>query len=131
MTAKSDWRFGIRTAGSMVAGLVLAYRWPWPMDNALLELIRLERMWLYSAIKYAYMGMLFTTPCIVISVLFSLASIFLERPGRTRPLAKLPPYPDPLMRQELSLVIGELRERSANPLLVVDDEKAMAHGTFL
>ena len=76
-----------------------------------MEFIQIEKPWLFTGIKYAYNAMLFTTPWIALSVLLSLAYIFLSRPGRKRGFAKLPPYPEPQFRDELFLVIGELHHR--------------------
>ncbi len=52
--------------------------------------------------------MFFTTPYIALSLASSLAYIFLARPGSNHGLALLPPYPEPALRDDLYLVVGEL-----------------------
>ena len=54
-----------------------------PLGVALLLglLIGLERPYLLHAIKWAYLAMLFSTPYIGFSLMFSLAYIFLGRQG--------------------------------------------------
>src|SRR5258708_4957716 len=94
--------------GSAALGLAALSRWPFPEDNALLQLVQLQAPWLFITIQYLYDAMLFTTPYIWLSVLSSLAFIFASRPGKGSYVPKLPPYPDPAARTELSLVIGEL-----------------------
>jgi hypothetical protein len=89
-------------------GVITLYRWPFPEDNDLLQLIGSQKPWLFDGIKYAYDAMLFTTPCIALSVASSLAYIFARRPGKATGFPKLPAYPDPTGRKDLFVVIGEL-----------------------
>lgn len=93
---------------SAALGVAALYRWPFPEDNDLLQLIESQKPWLFDGIKYAYQAMLFTTPCIALSVASSLAYIFARRPGRTTGFPKLPAYPNPAGRKDLFVVIGEL-----------------------
>jgi len=83
-------------------------RWPFPEENELLQLVAIQKPWLFEGIKYTYLAMLFTTPCIALSVASSLVYIFAQRPGKTAGSPKLPAYPDPAKRKDLFLVIGEL-----------------------
>ena len=62
----------------------------------------------FGTIKCLYLAILFTTPCIALSVASSLAFIFARRPGRSSGVPKLPIYPDPATRDHLFLVVGEL-----------------------
>ena len=58
--------------------------------------------------KYSYTVFLYTTPYIVYSILLSGIYIFaLKVPQQVRP-GHLPPYPDPRLREDLFLVIGEI-----------------------
>ena len=63
---------------------------------------------IFVSIKYAYQAMLFSTPFIACSMLFSFLYIFFVRPRETAALASLPPYPEPSASARLFLVVGEL-----------------------
>jgi hypothetical protein len=52
--------------------------------------------------------MLFTTPCIAVSLVFSLAYIFVVKQEAVIVSGKLPPYPEVAARDKLFLVVGEL-----------------------
>ena len=60
---------------STLLGALLLYRAPFPDQNNLLQLLWLERPYLFSAIKWAYIAMLFSTPYVGFSLVFSLAYI--------------------------------------------------------
>jgi hypothetical protein len=90
------------------AGIMGLHWLPFPDGNALLQLVLLEKPYLFYGIKYAYLGMLFSTPCIVSSVLLSLAYIFVIRQEPLTALAKLPPYPEPSGRERLFVIVGEI-----------------------
>ena len=101
-----------RTFASLVMSLTLgsyAFRhYAFPDDNSLLRMILLQKPYLFHAIKFSFTLMLFTTPFLIVSVIFSLAYIFgVSRKGEigTQPLPK---YPDPRARDELYLVVGEV-----------------------
>ncbi len=89
-------------------GIVLSQRFPFPDYNAVLQLIALERPMIFAGIKYAYEAMLFSTPFIGCSMLFSLLYIFFVQPREVAALTPLPPYPTVTERDRLFLVIGEL-----------------------
>jgi hypothetical protein len=89
-------------------GTLLSRRFPFPDDNAILQLIGAEKPMIFIAIKYAYQTMLFSTPFIACSMLFSILYIFFVRPKETTPLSPLPPYPDVIERNQLFIVVGEL-----------------------
>jgi hypothetical protein len=89
-------------------GVTLNQRIPFPEDNAVLQLILAEKPIVFLAIKYAYQTMLFSTPFIGCSMLFSLLYIFLVRPREIEALSPLPPYPLITGRDRLFLIIGEL-----------------------
>jgi hypothetical protein len=95
-------------AGSAALGLAGLYRWPFPEDNPLLQIVSFHQPWVVAGIKYAYLAMLFTTPYIVLCLLGSLAFIFVARPGKKAGLTKLPAYLEPADRRELFLVVGEV-----------------------
>src|SRR5262249_38823752 len=81
---------------------------PFPADNALLELLRLERPQIFYAIEWTYTVMWFTTPYVATSVLLSLAYIFVIKLKHETRHGGLPPYPPARSRKELFLILGEL-----------------------
>src|ERR1700751_363983 len=85
-------------------GTLLSQRFPFPDDNAVLQLIAAEKPVIFIVIKYAYQAMLFSTPFIACSMLFSLLYIFFVRPREVAALAPLPLYPPPAGRDRLFLV---------------------------
>jgi hypothetical protein len=89
-------------------GTLLSQRFPFPDDNAILQLVGAEKPMIFIAIKYAYQTMLFSTPFIACSMLFSILYIFSGRPKETTPLSPLPPYPNVIERNQLFIVVGEL-----------------------
>jgi len=93
---------------SSAVGLALLHRVAFPEENALLQLILLHKPLLFHGIKYAYLAMLFTTPYITFSVLFSLAYIFGARARKDTGLVALPAYPESTGRDRLYLVLGEV-----------------------
>jgi hypothetical protein len=100
-----NWVSAIVAAG---AGYLALSRWPFPAENALLQLILAQQPPVFCGIKYAYLTMCFTTPYLACSTLTSLVYIFIVRLERPLGLAKLPPYPDPTRRESLYLVLGEI-----------------------
>ena len=106
-----DTRLPLSITLSCSIGLLLLRRFPFPDQNAVLQLILLHKPLLFAAIKYGYLTMLFTTPFIVCSIGFSLHYIFAVRHDRRYPLNPLPPYPEPRGRKDLFLTVGELHHR--------------------
>src|SRR5437588_352333 len=94
-------RESVCVAISVATGLCWLRCLPFPEENALLQLVWLERPAVFYGVKYAYLAMLFTTPYIVCSILCSLAYIFLLRSANAPVAPKLPPYPDLASRQKL------------------------------
>ena len=93
---------------SSSAGLLLFKLFPFPDENAVLQLILWHKPLIFIAIKYLYLAMLFTTPFIGCSISFLLLYIFCVRHERRYPMNALPPYPEPRKRDDLFLIIGEL-----------------------
>ena len=103
--ALKDW---LCAGTSLAVGLAAFYRLPFAENDTLLQLVLLEKPSIFYGIKAAYVMMLFTTPYIAASILFSLAYIFRARPASAASVPKLPPYPNPSERASLYLVLGEL-----------------------
>jgi TraM recognition site of TraD and TraG len=91
-------------------GLVLYFRFPFPEDNLLLELLFLRAPHVYVGARLSYVLSLYTTPYILYSILLSgLYIVAIKIPSRSRP-GRLPAYPRPRDRDNLSLVIGEIHK---------------------
>jgi hypothetical protein len=84
--------------------------WPFPETNSLLELILLRKPFLFYAIKFAYVTMLFSTPFIAFSTTLSLFYIFFAHRQKRTGEIRLPRYPEPETRDALYVVVGEVHE---------------------
>ena len=113
---------------ALVTGTTLYFKMSWPMTATLiaqnwneyfLRFIALRDPWTYAGLKASYHVMLFTTPYIGYSFLFSALYIFTLRPRRAGKPQALPPYPLVETRTGLSLVLGEIH----NPRLPISAEK--------
>jgi hypothetical protein len=82
--------------------------WPFPEENALLQLVFLEKPALFYALKYAYLTMLFTTPFVAFSTALSVLYIFFAHRSKESGQIRLPKYPEIEGRDRLYLVIGEV-----------------------
>jgi len=114
-------------------GFYAADRWPFPAENALLQLVSVEKPALYEAIKASYTTMLLTTPYIGLSVVSSLIYIFLVRHREGPRAARLPVYPNPATRESVFLVVGEVHNRkkpepSQNPSWLTIPERGLHTG---
>ena len=92
-------------------GIYLFRTWPFPGENSLLQLVLLQKPYVFYGIKYAFSAMLFTTPYIALSILFSLSYIFIVRQEGKIGLKRLPPYPEPALRSGLYVVVGEIHHQ--------------------
>jgi hypothetical protein len=118
---------------SALLGWVLFHEMPFPEQNNLLQLVLLERPYLFYGIKWTYVAMLFTSPYIGFSLVFSLAYIFVVRDAARTSSGKLPPYPEMATRDKLFLVIGELHhprrpEPAQNPRWLVIPDRGLFTG---
>jgi len=89
-------------------GYVLLKRWPFPAGDDVLQLIELQRPWLFDAIGWAYTAMLFSTPLIIFSASFAMLYIFAVRTEPALVRNPLPLYPQAGQRERLCLIIGEI-----------------------
>ena len=114
-------------------GMYLYFAYPFPSSNLFLRAIAIRAPQIYQAAFYSYTAMLFTTPFILFSILLSGFYIFTLRPGHRAKLARLPLYPDPRLRQSLSLVIAEVHNPrkpvpSSNPQWLTIPERGLYTG---
>jgi hypothetical protein len=132
----TSWLAGCNWANAgltAATGYTVLSRWPFPADHALLQLVFWHRPYLFYALKYVYVAMCFTTPYIALSVMASLAYIFVVRWEGPSGLAQLPPYPDPAGREALSLIVGEVHhakrpEPAPNPQWLMIPERGLYTG---
>jgi len=89
-------------------GMALFIWAPFPDTNLFLNVMALRSSSAFLFFKYSYTLFLYTTPYIVYSVFLSGVYIFALKATRKIRAGKLPLYPDPAKRTELSLVVGEL-----------------------
>jgi hypothetical protein len=93
---------------SLTSGFYTYRHWPFPDENVVLRIVVLEKPYLFYGIKFCFITMLFTTPFFIASVIFSFVYIFGGYGTRETEARRLPNYPDPCLRHDLYLVVGEL-----------------------
>jgi hypothetical protein len=118
---------------AIAAGVALASKMPFSQQNDLLQLVLLQKPYLFYGIKCAYVAMLFTTPYIAASLLFSLVYIFSPPDPSPVTRGKLPPYPEVQTRDKLFIVVGEVHNSkrpvpSDNPYWLMIPEKGLFTG---
>jgi hypothetical protein len=96
---------------SAACGIVLETLYPLQYEDPLLRLLALERPAILHGVVWSYSLFLYSTPFMMLSILFSLAYVHLYAPERNPAAGPLPPYPDPLERESLELVVGELHHQ--------------------
>jgi hypothetical protein len=95
---------------SAAIGFALLYRWPFPGDEPMLQLLLANRSEVFYGIKAAYLTMLFTTPYILFSSLFSVLYIFTASRKPADFKIQLPSYPEAAARKDLYVVLGEVHQ---------------------
>ncbi len=120
---------------AITTGVWLTVNHPFPEENALLQLVFLQKPWLFHALKNGYLVMGFTTPWIGLSTAAALVYIFLPKPA-TAIEPKLPPYPDPARRETLSMVLGEVHHAKKpmpveNPTWLTIPDRGLYTGTMI
>lgn len=126
-------RFFLSFLVAVTTGMLLFLRHPFPADDALLQFIRAHRPAIFLAFEWAYTVMLFTTPLLLASVLFSLAYIFVLKQGQKVRANRLPLYPAPSSREALFVVVGEVhhpkkRQPVPNPQWLAVPERGLYTG---
>src|SRR6266566_2433769 len=93
---------------SAATGMALYFKAPFPEDNIFLRVMAIRSESAFLFFKYSYTLFLYTTPYLVYSILLSGIYIFALKTGRKIRAGKLPLYPAPRKRTELTLVVGEV-----------------------
>jgi hypothetical protein len=112
MRALAEYRRVVTLAASAIAGTIALHPYPFPADNLILSLVRLERPLVYAAPTYTYSALWITTPFVVASLGVSSLFIFAARWDRLPSGLPLPAYPALELRQDLFLVLGERHHRT-------------------
>lgn len=94
-------------ACAATVGTVLLKRYPFPDGDGIVQLILHYKPYIYETLHWGWTVMLFTTPALVFSGIFSLVFIFTGRSERQR-RGKLPPCPVADAAGPLHIVIGEI-----------------------
>ena len=93
---------------SAVVGVIGPHVYPFPAENAVLSLVRLEGPIVYAGFATRTATVWFSTPSFVFNIAFSLLYFFEARGTARRPEPALSRYPAPEHREDLFLVLGEL-----------------------
>jgi hypothetical protein len=96
---------------SAACGLVLQSLYPINESDPLLRLVAIERPAIYQGLTWSYLVFLYTTPFLVSSILFSLAYVHFYAPRLIENAGRLPAFPDPRLRRDLFLVVGEVHKQ--------------------
>jgi hypothetical protein len=112
-------------------GYALLKRYPFPGDDAALQLVLLSRPLLFVCLHRSYEAMLFSTPRIAFSSAFALLYIFGVRSEPSLERNPLPDYPHPGGREELFLLVGEIHHQKLlgpveNPQWLVVPERGLS-----
>jgi len=89
-------------------GMILYFKFPFPEGNIFLQFMAIRAPIVYLGVKWSYTLFLFSTPYIAYSILLSGLYNFALKAHRKIKAGRLPLYPDPRTRKELSLVAGEV-----------------------
>jgi hypothetical protein len=119
-----------------VTGGIGLHLYPFPGDNPILGLVEIERPVVYAGLLYTYATLWFTTPFFLASIGLSLVYIFAARRGSNPTPLPLPPYPDPVTRRALFLVLGEQHHRTVagratQPTWLTIPERGLYTGTLI
>jgi hypothetical protein len=121
---------------SAIVGTAGVTHYPFPEHNALLRVIEWHAPQVYEGLHWTYNTLLFTTPYIFASVLFSLLYIFVSPGRRSIGRSYLPPYPPPEDRDSLFVVLGEVHhptreERVEHPTWLTIPERGLYTGIVI
>ena len=93
---------------AMTGGAFLVHTHPFPDQQIFLRVIAERAPQAFLSFKYIYYALLFTTPYLICSTVLSGVYIFTLKARRAISPERLPEYPNPSMRTELFLVVGEV-----------------------
>jgi TraM recognition site of TraD and TraG len=105
------YRFLLSIGLSATCGIILNALRPIDHTDAMLRLMEMESPEIVHGMLMGYSLFLYSTPFILLSMGFSLLYVHLYKSELELNPGALPPYPDPRMRRELSLIVGEVHSR--------------------
>lgn len=116
-----------------IVGVTGLKRWPFPDSNMLVQMILFHKPVIFHMLRWGWFLMLFTTPALAFSGLFSLVFIFTGGADARRRYGKLPPFPIPEPPAPLHVVIGELHhsrkvERAESPQWLTIPDRGLFTG---
>lgn len=119
---------------SAACGIYLQVLYPIQADIPLLRMIAIKRPAIFETLIWSYTFFLYSTPFLILSILFSLAYIHLYVPRLEETTKLLPSYPDPRSRRNLFLVCGEQHYQlnsnpSSDPQWLAIPEQGLYTGT--
>jgi hypothetical protein len=128
-----EYRLLLSLGLSAACGIVLHSLYPVHEADPLLRLLALKRPEICHGLVWSYCLFLYSTPFLVLSILFSLAYIHFYEPKLEQVAGALPPYPDPSQRNSLELIVGELHHQlkpnpSSNPRWLPIPERGLYTG---
>jgi len=103
-----EYRLLLSLGMSAACGIVLQSLYPIHSVDPLLRLLELERPAIFQGLVWSYNLFLYSTPFLAFSILFSLAYVHFYQPKLDQVAGPLPPYSDPLSREDLELIVGEV-----------------------
>jgi hypothetical protein len=106
-----EYRLLLSLGLSAACGIVLQGLYPVHAADPLLRLLALERPAIFHGLVWSYNLFLYSTPFLAFSILLSLAYIHFYEAKSDQVAGALPPYPNPLLREDLYMVIGELHHQ--------------------
>ncbi len=127
-------QFFVAALLALATGLSLFLRYPLPMGEPGVVLLRLKAPSVFWFFRVSYGLFMFTTPLILYSAALSFFFVHVYRPDRDGSRGELPPYEPPEKRKDLYVVLGEVhhptkRERSERPHWLKVPEKGLYTGT--
>jgi hypothetical protein len=136
MRALVEHRVVLSLACSLLVGTAGLHVWPFPAYDPLLQLVAHERPSLYQGVIYTYNTLWFSTPFLLLNVVASVVYIFVARLDRPATPQPLPPYPDPRLRADLFLILGEQHHRTvpgraSHPHWLVIPERGLYTGMVI
>ncbi|MBB6147338.1 hypothetical protein HNQ77_005334 [Silvibacterium bohemicum] len=105
------YRFLLSIGLSAASDIILNTLLPIDHTDSMLRLMEMERPEIVHGLLMAHQVFLYSTPFILLSMGFSLLYVHLYKSELELNPGALPPYPDPLERRDLSLIVGEVHSR--------------------
>ena len=105
------YRLVLSLGAAASASIMLHALWPWPSSVLILRYVAFEKPALYAVVAHGYDLFLFTTPFLFCSMLFSLMYVHIYRRETEAAAGTLSPLPDPMLRHDLALVLGEVHHQ--------------------